>query len=393
MNSTSIRLPRTVIVLGCVSLLNDAASEMITPLLPIFLTATLGAGPAIVGLVEGLAELTASILKFAAGWLADRGVSAKRLVVGGYGIANIARPAIGFALGWPYVLLLRFLDRIGKGIRTAPREALIAGAAGPAIRGRAFGFHSAMDNAGAVIGPLVAFVLLGTGVPLGRVFLWSVVPGALVMVLLVVGVPRDAPVEKRVAPPKVAFRLLDPKLRALIVVSGVLALAAVPEVFVVLWARQSGLPLAWVPLVWAAASFGKMLVSYPAGQLSDRLGRLPLLIGGWGLRVVALAALATVHASGVLVWALFVGYSATLALTEPVERSLVGDVAPPQQRGTAYGYYHLASGALVLPGAVLFGLLWERFGSSAAFGTAALVTALAALGMAAVARGSAAGRA
>jgi len=390
--SPSIRLPRTVIVLGLVSLLNDAASEMITPLLPIFLTATLGAGPAIVGLVEGVAELTASFLKLAAGWLADRGFSAKRLVVGGYGIANLARPAIGFALGWPFVLLLRFLDRVGKGIRTAPREALIAGAAGPSIRGRAFGFHSAMDNAGAVIGPLIAFVLLGAGIPLGRVFLWSIVPGALVMLLLVLGVPKDAPIEKRVAPPRVPFKSLDRRLRALIMASGVLALAAVPEVFVVLWARQAGLPLAWVPLVWAAASFGKMLVSYPAGQLSDRLGRLPLLVGGWGLRVVALILLATVPARGPLVWALFVGYSATLALTEPVERSLVGDVAPPEQRGTAYGLYHLASGALVLPGAVLFGILWERFGSATAFGTAALVTAIAALGMAVVARGAAIAR-
>ena len=386
MSGTSIRLPRTVIVLGLVSLLNDAASEMITPLLPIFLTATLGAGPAIVGLVEGVAELTASFLKLAAGWLADRGFSAKRLVVGGYGIANIARPAIGFALGWPFVLLLRFLDRVGKGIRTAPREALIAGAAGPSIRGRAFGFHSAMDNAGAVIGPLVAFVLLGAGIPLGRVFLWSIVPGVFVMLLLVLGLPKAAPVERHVAPPRVPFRSLDPRLRALILASGVLALAAVPEVFVVLWARQSGLPLGWVPLVWAAASFGKMLVSYPAGGLSDRIGRLPLLVGGWGLRVVALLALATVHASGPLVWVLFIAYSATLALTEPVERSLVGDVAPPEQRGTAFGLYHFASGALVLPGAVLFGLIWERFGSATAFAAAALVTASAALGMAFVAR-------
>lgn len=388
MSATRFKLPRTVVVLGCVSFLNDAASEMITPLLPIFLTATLGAGPAIVGLVEGVAELTASFLKLAAGWLADRGTSAKGLVVGGYGIANLARPLIGLALGWPYVLLLRFLDRIGKGIRTAPREALIAGAAGPAIRGRAFGFHSAMDNAGAVLGPLVAFALLETGIPLGRVFLWSVVPGVLVMVLLVAGVPKGAPVERKDVPPRVPFASLDLKLRALIVAAGLLALATVPEVFVVLWARNAGLPVAWVPLVWAAASFGKMLISYPAGRLSDRVGRLPLLAGGWALRVVALLALALVHASGALVWVLFVGYSATLAATEPVERSLVGDVAPENQRATAYGLYHLAGGALVLPGAVVFGLIWEHLGSSEAFGAAALVTGIAALGMAIVARGA-----
>ena len=333
--STAVRLPRTVIVLGCVSFLNDAASEMITPLLPIFLTATLGAGPAVVGLVEGVAEATASVLKLLAGRLADRGVSAKGLVLGGYGLANLARPAIGFALGWPFVLLLRFLDRVGKGIRTAPREALIAGAAAPSIRGRAFGFHSAMDNAGAALGPLIAFVLLGAGVALGRVFLWSVVPGILVVSLLAFGVPKGAPLERRAAPPPLRFRGLDRRLRALIVASGVLALATVPEVFVVLWAREAGLPVAWVPLAWAAASFAKMLISYPAGALSDRVGRLPLLLGGWSARVLALAALAVVRPDGLLLWLLFISYSATLALTEPAERSLVGDVAPPAERGTA----------------------------------------------------------
>ncbi len=387
MSALKARLPRTVVVLGCVSFLNDAASEMITPLLPIFLTATLGAGPAIVGLVEGVAEATASVLKFYSGRLADQGVSAKRLVLGGYGIANAARPAIGLALGWPFVLLLRFLDRVGKGIRTAPREALIAGATAPDIRGRAFGFHSAMDNAGAAVGPLIAFVLLGAGIALGRVFLWSVVPGILVILLLVFGVPKDAPLAAHAALPRLRFAALDARLKALIVAAGLLALATVPEVFVVLWARAAGLPLAWVPLVWAAANLAKTLISYPAGALSDRVGRLPLLVGGWGLRVLSLASLALVDAKGPVLWALFIGYSSTLALTEPAERALVGDVAPADQRGSAYGLYNLASGLLVLPGAVLFGLIWERLGSSTAFAAAAVVTAIAAIGMAVVAGG------
>ena len=390
MNGAAVtrRLPRTVVVLGLVSLLNDAASEMITPLLPIFLTATLGAGPAIVGLVEGVAEATASVLKFYSGRLADRGVSAKGLVLGGYGIANAARPAIGLALGWPFVLLLRFLDRVGKGIRTAPREALIAGATAAEIRGRAFGFHSAMDNAGAAVGPLIAFVLLGAGVALGRVFLWSVVPGVLVILLLAFGVPKDAPLAAHAVPPRLRFGALDARLKALIVAAGLLAFAAVPEVFVVLWARASGLPLAWVPLVWAAANLGKTLIAYPAGVLSDRLGRLPLLVGGWTLRVLALAALALIDARGLTLWALFIVYSGTLAFTEPAERALVGDVAPADERGSAYGLYNLTSGLFVLPGAVLFGTVWERLGSSTAFAAAAVVTAVAALGMAIVAAGA-----
>jgi MFS family permease len=379
-------LPRTVIVLGFVSLLNDAASEMITPLLPIFLTATLGAGPAVVGLVEGVAEATASVLKLFAGRLNDRGVGAKGLVLAGYGIANAVRPAIGLALGWPYVLVLRFLDRVGKGIRTAPREALIAGATDAASRGRAFGFHSALDNAGAAIGPLLAFALLAAQVPLGRVFLWSAVPGVLVIGLLAVGIRRDAPLERPPPRAPLAWGALDARLRALILAAGALAFAAVPEVFVVLWARRAGLPLTAVPLIWAAANLAKMLVAYPSGTLSDRIGRLPLLLGSWTLRVLALAALAAIPANGALVWVLFIAYSATLALAEPVERSLVGDIAPPTLRGTVYGLYHLASGLLVLPGAVLFGLLWQRAGPGLAFAAAAAVTAAGAAGFALAAR-------
>ncbi len=382
------RLPRTVVVLGAVSLLNDAASEMITPLLPVFLTATLGAGPAAVGLIEGVAEATASVLKLLAGRLVDKGVGGKRLVLAGYGLANLARPAIGLAALWPVVLVLRFADRVGKGLRTAPRDALLAGAADVAIRGRAFGFHRSMDHAGAVIGPLLAFVLLARGVPLGQVFLWSVVPGIGVMLLLGAGVPPDAPLAAPAPPPPLRLAALDLRLRALIAAAGVLALAAVPEVFVVLWARDAGLPVASVPLVWAAASLAKMLLAYPAGIASDRLGRVPLLLGGWTLRVLALAALAFVGARGPLVWVLFLGYSATLAVTEPAEGSLIGDVAPVAVRGTAFGLYHLASGLLVLPGAVLFGLVWERLGSATAFAIAAAITALAAAGMALAAHGA-----
>jgi len=379
------RLPRTVVVLGGVSLLNDAASEMITPLLPVLLTATLGAGPAVVGLVEGVAEATASILKLVAGRLVDRGVGAKRLVFAGYTLANIARPVIGVASAWPLVLVLRFADRVGKGLRTAPRDALIAGATVESGRGRAFGFHRSMDHAGAVIGPLVAFGLLSLGVSLPKVFVWSLVPGVLVLVLLGLGVPRDAPlVHGRPAP--LSWHTLDRRLRALLIAAGVLALATVPEVFVVLWARAAGLPLPWVPLVWAAASLAKMLLAYPAGIASDALGRVPLLLLGWTLRVLALVALAFVHAAGLLVWALFLAYSATLALTEPAERSLIGDMAPAVVRGTAFGLYHLASGLLVLPGAVVFGLVWQRAGATSAFALAAFVTALAAIGMALAAR-------
>jgi MFS family permease len=373
-------LPRTVIVLGVVSLLNDAASEMITPLLPIFLTATLGAGPAIVGLVEGLAEATASVLKLVSGRLADRGMPAKGLVVGGYGISNVCRPLIGFAAGWLAVLLLRFLDRVGKGIRTSPRDALIAAAARPDQRGRAFGFHRSMDHAGAVVGPLLAFAMLRAEADLKHVFLASAIPGALVLLLLVFGLPARE-VSSGSVPARFSWRDLHARLRGLIVAAGLLALASVPEAFVVLWATQAGMSVTWVPLVWAAASVGKMIIAMPAGVISDRLGRMPVLLAGWSVRVAVLLLLGFAQPGVAGVWALFIAYSGTLAVTEPAERSLIGDHAEPRVRGTAFGLYHLVSGLLVLPGAVLFGLIWEHYGSAMAFFAAAIVTAVAAASM------------
>jgi MFS family permease len=375
----TLTLPRTVIVLGVVSLLNDAASEMVTPLLPIFLTATLGAGPAIVGLIEGAAESAASVLKLVSGWLTDRGWNSKRLVVGGYALSNGVRPLIGLALSWSVVLALRFLDRVGKGIRTAPRDAMIAAVTTPDTRGRAFGFHRSMDHMGAVVGPLLAFALLSAGFALREVFLASAVIGVAVVAALVFGVPSEESRPPAPARPLLEWRTLDRRLQRLLVACGALALATTPETFLVLWAKDNGLPVALVPVLWALASVLKMCVALPAGIISDRLGRLPVLVGGWTLRVLTLAALAgLVPTQPWTVWMLFLAYSGTLALTESAERSLVGDVAAPTQRGTAFGWYHLVSGLLILPGAVIFGSLWEWAGSATAFSAAACVTLIAA---------------
>jgi MFS family permease len=276
------------------------------------------------------------------------------------------------------VLLLRFLDRVGKGIRTAPRDALIANSTVPEQRGRAFGFHRSMDHAGAVIGPLLAFALLSAQVDLAHVFYASAIPGLLVVLLLYFGIPAGQRVQLP-APQRFSWQSLHGRLKAMIVAAGLLALSSVPEVFVVLWARQAGMEVKWVPLVWAAASLAKMGIALPAGILSDRVGRLPLLLGGWSARVLALLLLAFAQPTGAWVWVLFVAYSASLAVTEPAERSIIGDHANATERGTAYGLYHLASGLLVLPGAVIFGLLWERFGSATAFVSAAAVTVVAAV--------------
>ncbi|HEB98772.1 MAG TPA: MFS transporter [Thiotrichales bacterium] len=364
-------LPRTVVVLGLVSFLNDAASEMITPLLPLFLTLTLGAGPAVVGLVEGVAEATASLLKLVSGRLADRGWNHKRLVLGGYGVSNAARPLIGLALSWGWVLGLRFLDRLGKGLRTSPRDALIAAAAGGARRGRAFGFHRALDNAGAMLGPLLAFGLLTAELPLRQVFLWSLLPGVLVILLLLFGLDDTPAARPAAPPPPLRWHGLDRRLRGLILAAGGLALAAVPEAFLVLWATDRGLQLAWVPLIWAAASGVKALVAAPAGSLSDHWGRLPVLLTGWTARIGILVWLAFTHTGPLAVWAGFLAYAASLAFTEGAERALIGDVAPQAQKATAYGLYHMVVGLAALPGAVLFGALWQWVNETTAFLAAA----------------------
>lgn len=371
-------LPRTVLILGAVSLLNDASSDMLAPLLPLFITSVLGSGPAVVGLIEGVAEATASILKLVAGWLADRGWNHKGLVLGGYGLSNVARPLVGFAAGWFPVLILRFLDRVGKGLRTAPRDALIATAVTPAIRGRAFGFHRALDHSGAVLGPLLAYALLAANVPLRDVFFASAIPGLLVLLLLIFGLPATPLSPAPATGPRLAWRELDERLKGLIIAAAALALAAVPDAFVVLWMQAHGFAITWVPLLWAAMHGVKMLVAMPFGMLSDRVSRLTVVVSGWSARVVLLVSLAVVGDGLGSAWALLLAYAAAVASTEGAERALIGDVAPAHNKATAFGAYHMLSGLCALPGALLFGGLWQLAGMTTAFTVAAVLTALSA---------------
>ena len=372
-----LRLPRTVWVLGFASLLNDTASEMIAPLLPVFLTATLGAAPAAIGLIEGLATAASSVLQLVSGRLADRGVSTRRLVLGGYGASNLVRPLIALAWAWPVVLLLRFADRIGKGLRTSPRDALLAGAAGEQHRGVVFGFHRAMDHGGAMLGPLLAFGLLQAGLSTPQVFAASVVPGALVLLCLGFGLREPAATPPRPLAP-LRWGLLDRRVRGLIGAAGLLAVASVPDAFLVLWAYQGGIEVVWLPLLWAAAHAVRSAISIPAGYLSDRLGRIPVVTGGWLIRAGLLAVMGTVSQDGTLLWGLFLAYAGATACTEGAERALIGDRAPSEQKGTAFGIYYLVSGLLALPGALLFGGLWQTFGQGSAFAVAAAITLIGA---------------
>lgn len=373
------RLDRNVVALGVVSLLTDFSSEMIYPLLPVFITTTLGAGPAALGIIEGVAETTASLLKLFSGVWSDRTGRKKPLVTAGYGLSAAMRPLVGFATAWGHVLAVRFSDRIGKGIRTSPRDALIAASVPAEDRGRAFGLQRAMDHMGAVIGPLAAFLLLyGAGLSMRTVFFLSVIPGAAAVaaLLYLVREPR-AP-----APAHAGGMLgdggLPPAYRRYLLIVGLFTLGNASDAFLILRAVDAGVPAAYVPLLWGAFHLVKSSLSAPAGALSDRWNRRKMVVAGWIVYAATYAAWGL--ASGPAWMAgLFLVYGLYAAATEGVERALVADFVPPDRRGTAYGWFHLAVGISALPASVLFGALWSWKGSVAAFGVSASLAVLASL--------------
>ncbi len=365
------RLHRNVLALGAVSLLTDFSSEMIYPLLPIFLTTALGAGPAALGIIEGVAETTASLLKLFSGALSDRTGRRKPLVVAGYGLSAAMRPLVGFATSWGHVLAIRFSDRIGKGFRTSPRDALIAGYVPAEDRGRAFGLQRAMDHLGAVVGPLAAFLLLNlAGLPMRTVFLLSAIPGAAAVAALLAFVR-----EPQAPPPPHAGGILSggglpPEFRKYLVVVCLFTLGNASDAFLILRAVEAGVPVRYVPLLWGAFHVVKSSFSMPAGILSDRWNRKNVVVSGWLVYAVTYALWGTV---GGPAWevGLFLAYGLYAAATEGVERALVADFVPQERRGTAYGWFHLAVGLTALPASVLFGLLYSWKGAGAAFGTSA----------------------
>ena len=384
------RLGRNVLVLAAVSFLTDASSEIIYPLLPIFLTTVLGASASAVGAIEGAAETTSALLKLASGWWSDRVSRRKPLVVAGYALASLARPLIGIAQSATQVLAIRLVDRVGKGVRGAPRDALIAESVHPSIRGRAFGFHRSADHAGAVVGPLIAFALLKwEHIPLRTVFLLAAIPGVLSVIVLVGGVretPRDAPAAEPTAAPQVsaadAAELGRPFWTFFASVL-LFTLGNSTDAFLILRANQLGVSVALVPILWAALHVVKSAASVPGGALSDRLGRKPLILAGWAVYAAVYFAFgratATWHA-----WVLFLTYGIFFGLTEGTERALVADLVGQHRRGTAFGWYNLAIGIGALPASLLFGVVWDRYGPTAAFDLGAALAVAAAIVLLAV---------
>ncbi len=361
---------QSVVALGWVSFLTDVSSEMIYPLLPTFLTKTLGAGPAALGLIEGVAETTASLTKVGSGIWSDRLRRRKPLVVAGYVIAAIARPLVAFAQLWSQVLAIRFADRVGKGIRTSPRDALLADLVPRERRGRAFGLQRAMDNAGALVGPLVAALLLKLALEERTVFLLAAVPGLAAVVVLLLAVP-DVP--RRTATRPAALGPPEPLPRSfwrVIAVFALFTLGNSTDAFLLLRAEQSGVPVWQLPLLWSFFHGVKAVTGVPGGAIADRAGRVPAIAMGWLVYAAAYAGFAFVSGP-VAVWGLFALYAFFFGLTEGSERAFVADLVPERLRGRAYGFFHAAIGVAALPASLLFGIFWKRFGPKAAFMTGA----------------------
>lgn len=374
-----LALPATVWLIGLISLVNDSASEMLYPLIPLYLSSVLMAGPKALGLIEGVAEATASLLKLFSGFIVDRTRRAKPWIVIGYGLAGFGRPLIAFATAWPWVLLIRFADRVGKGLRTSPRDALLAGSVTADRRGLAFGLHRALDNAGAVIGPAVAAALLAGGMALRDVFLWSIVPAVLCLALsLAIREPRHAP---GVAHYKFDWRLGDmpPAFKRYLVVVALFTLGNSSNMFLLLRASELGIPEAQVPLLWAAVSFVAMLFSTPLSALSDRFGRVKLLVGGYCAYAAVYVSLGMLEHSGMLLFASFAAYGLFLAATEGVEKALVADLAPHERSGTAFGWFNLTTGAMLLPASVIFGWFYQAVSPTFAFSFSAACALIAAI--------------
>jgi MFS family permease len=398
------RLPRNVVAIGMVSLLNDASSEIIYPMLPAFLALALGASPKAIGVVEGVAESVSSLLKLFSGYFSDRTGRRKGLVVVGYGLASVMRPLLALTTTWYEVLVVRFTDRVGKGMRSSPRDAMIADAATPAERGLAFGFHRAMDHGGAVLGPLIGLALLWyvaadprtpSALDYKTIFLFASVPALLAMLVLIFAVretpARPAKVENRQtgeAPPapaagagkiRLTLRGFDANFKWFLVLVALFTLSNSTDAFLIRRAQMAGVSTGQgTLLLWSALHLSKVVSSVVGGDLSDRLGRKTLIVAGWLLYAAVYLGFAYVSTTAGA-WSLFLVYGVYFGLAEGAEKALVADLVRPEQRGTAYGLYNLAFGVTVLPASLLMGALWDWRGPATAFFVSAAIGSVAAL--------------
>ncbi len=383
-------LSGNVFALSLVSLLNDTSSEIIYPLLPAFLALTLGASPFAIGLIEGFAESVAAFLKLFSGYFSDKFDSRKLPVFFGYSLASLTRPLLAFVGSWQQVLFVRVTDRVGKGIRGAPRDAIIAASVPEEKRGLAFGFNRAADHLGAVIGPVVAFFLLSyyavnpespTAHEYQQVFLYASIPVVLGLFVIVFFVKEDKRKKSEeadsVTPIKLSLKEFDGNFKRLLLVIALFTLSNSTDAFLLLRAEQAGIAPAVLPLLWMALHFSKVISSLIFGDLSDKVGRKTLIFIGWILYALVYAGFAFVN-SDWQTWVLFLIYGLYFGLTEGAEKALVADLVPKEKRGTAYGFYNLAFSITVFPASLIFGAIWTTFGAETAFLGSAVVSICAA---------------
>jgi MFS family permease len=374
------RIPRSVWMLGFVSLFMDISSELIHSLLPVFMVTGLGASMLVVGIVEGVAEATALIVKVFSGTLSDWLGKRKGLTVLGYGLGAISKPVFALAVSVGWVFAARFMDRIGKGIRGAPRDALIADLTPPEIRGAAYGLRQSLDTVGAFVGPLLAVgLMIAWANDFRAVFWFAVIPAALALLILVFGVREPATSGARRAASPIAWRTLGELGGAywwVVAVGAVFTLARFSEAFLVLRAEQLGLALALVPLVLVLMNVVYAASAYPLGRLADRMNHRTLLVAGIAVLIAADLVLALAPglgaaALGIALWGLHLG------MTQGLLATMVAAAAPAHLRGTAFGFFNLASGIAMLAASVLAGLLWDRLGASMTFYAGAVISATA----------------
>jgi MFS family permease len=375
------RVQPIIYVTGMISLFTDLSSQMIVPLLPLFLTSVLHAQVASIGLIEGVATCASNVLKLFSGWLSDRIGKRKALMVIGYGLSNIIKPLFAFSESWGQVFALRFAERIGKGIRGAPRDALIADSTTKEERGRAFGFHRTMDTLGAALGPLIAFIILSVHPGDYRMVFWvSAIPGILgILVVVIYLKEKDQTLQKEKKQlPKITFTGFNPRLVRFTLVATLFAIGNSSDAFLVLRAQSVGMTVAMIPLAYFAFNLTYSLTSAPIGALSDKIGRRAVVVSGYVIFALIYFGFGIAN-SVAWIWILFVIYGLYYAATEGIQKAYIGDLVKQGQRGTAMGTFNALTGFATLPASILPGYLWQVFGPTVAFGYSTVIALMAAI--------------